>query len=103
MEENVAQLLSHVSNSGIVQLPGRAFPGIVMQGDSLSGAFDSVVRCLKDAKSRRDEDLYYEVFYLAQTLQGQLLHYEETLSAMGMKLPYTKSIKERLVQEDYDV
>jgi hypothetical protein len=32
MADDVAKILSHVPNSGIVQMPGRKFPGIVMQG-----------------------------------------------------------------------
>jgi len=40
MVENVAPLLSHISNGGIVQLPGCAFPGIVMLGDSVGNRMD---------------------------------------------------------------
>jgi hypothetical protein len=102
MDTNVAPILSHISNSGIVQMPGRAFPGIVMQGDSLSGIFDAVVRCLGEAKGRRDEETYYELIDFAAMLQGQLLHYEETLASLGVKLPYAESIKNRVVENDYD-
>ena len=102
MDTNVAPILSHISNSGIVQMPGRAFPGIVMQGDSLSSVFDAVVRCMHEAKKRRDEETYFDLIDFAAMLQGQLLHYEETLSSVGMKLPYAESIRNRLVEEDYD-
>ena len=30
-----AEILSHIPNSGIVHLPGRRFPGIVLQGDTV--------------------------------------------------------------------
>lgn len=102
MADDVAKILSHVPNSGIVQMPGRRFPGIVMQGDSLSIAFDHVAFCLANAKTRRDEEVYFELLMFAETLQAQLMHYEETLSKLGMSLPYTRSIKERLVRDDYD-
>ncbi|MDM9385117.1 hypothetical protein QUB80_31155 [Chlorogloeopsis sp. ULAP01] len=35
----IAEFLSHSSNAGIVQMPGRKFPGIVMQGDILLNLF----------------------------------------------------------------
>jgi hypothetical protein len=41
-ERLTAEILSHASNSGIVQMPGRKFPGIVIQGDSLSNLFEQV-------------------------------------------------------------
>ena len=93
MDEEVARILSHVSNSGIVQMPGRRFPGIVMQGDTLSNVFDSVAFALRDAKARRDEESYYEFLMFAETLQGQLEHYESVLVRLGMPLPYSPSIK----------
>lgn len=102
MTEEAARILSHVPNSGIVQMPGRRFPGIVMQGDTLSSVFDAVVFALKDAKVRRDEDAYYELLMFAETLQGQLQHYEQTLSAISMPLPYACSINERLVSDTYE-
>ena len=35
-DETTAPILSHVSNSAIVHLPGRKFPAVAIQGDSLS-------------------------------------------------------------------
>ena len=102
MSSETAQILSHFPNSGIVQLPGRRFPGIVMQGDTLSGVFDTAKFFLAEFKRLRDEDRYFEVLSFARQLQDQLLHYEDTLEHRGMQLPYTVSIKRRLVADDYD-
>jgi len=102
MEDNTAKILSHYSNSGIVQMPGRKFPGIVMQGDSLFNLHGSLVTALADAKRRRDEDTFYDLFSFAQILEGQLLQYEQVLKEIGMENPYYGSIKDRLVPDDYD-
>jgi hypothetical protein len=102
MPTETANILSQVSNSGVVQMPGRRFPGIVMQGDTLSNVFDSVRFLLAEFRSRRDEERYFETLMFAEQLQGQLLHYEQTLSERGMGLPYTVSIRERLVSDDYE-
>jgi hypothetical protein len=103
MSSDTAQILSHVPNSGIVQLPGRRFPGIVMQGDTLSNVFESSRFLLGEFKRLRDEERYYETLMFAEQLQAQLLHYEETLQRHAMELPYTVSIRERLVSDDYDI
>jgi hypothetical protein len=102
MPTETANILSQVSNSGVVQMPGRRFPGIVMQGDTLSNVFDSVRFLLAEFKARRDEERFFETLMFAEQLQGQLLQYEQTLSDRGMGLPYTVSIRERLVSDDYE-
>ena len=102
MPSDTAQILSHIPNSGIVQLPGRRFPGIVMQGDTLSNLFDSARVLLAEFKRLRDEERYYETLMFTEQLQTQLVHYEETLQAQGIQLPYTVSVRERRVTDDFD-
>lgn len=101
MAFETAQILSHIPNSGIVQLPGRKFPGIVIQGDTLSNMFDGACYLLAEFKKARDEERYFETLMFAEQLQGQLLHYEQTLAKHSMGLPYTISVSERLVKDDY--
>ncbi len=97
-----ADILSHIPNSGIVQLPGRRFPGIVMQGDTLSNLFEGARFLLHEFRDRRDEERYYETLMIAEGLQAQLQHYEETLARIGSQLPYTIPISQRLVADDFD-
>jgi hypothetical protein len=101
MSSDIPEILLHIPNSGIVQMPGRSFPGIVMQGDTLSNLFDGVRFLLREFKARRDEERYFETLMIAEQLQGQLAHYEETLSKRGIGLPYSVSIRERLISDDY--
>jgi hypothetical protein len=102
MTEETAKLLSHIPNSGIIQLPGRRFPGIVMQGDSLFGLLKSLHYLLGKFKELKDEENYYETLMVAESLYGQLVHYEDTLIKQGMTLPYTGSVRELSVKDDYE-
>jgi len=101
MAELSAPILAEVPNSGIVQLPGRRFPGIVIQGDSLSSMFDQLASALSHAKHRRDQEAYYATFEVASRLQELLVAYENTLGAVGSSLPYSVSIKRRQVHDDF--
>jgi hypothetical protein len=101
MQSDNLKILSQIPNSGIVQLPGRKFPGVVIQGDTLSNLFDGVRCVLQEAKRLQNEELFYEMLMLAEQLQGQLLHYEETLAKQGIELPYTISVREKLVKDDF--
>src|SRR5690349_3003999 len=101
MSEQV-DILSHISNSAIVQLPGRKFPGIVIQGDTLSNLFEGARCLLAQHRQLQDEEQYYETLDIAEALQAQLLHYEQTLAEHGFRLPYTIPISQRLVINDFD-
>jgi len=72
-----------------------------MQGDTLSGVFESARYLLAELKRLRDEERYFEVLEFAEQLQAQLIHYENTLKKFGMTLPYSVSIRQRLVADDY--
>lgn len=98
---NEAEILSHIPNSGIVQLPGRKFPGIVIQGDTLSSLLESTRYLLAQFRELRDEERYYEVLMIAESLHAQLLHYEETLAKRGSPLPYSKPVSEHPVIDDF--
>lgn len=50
MPQDTTQILSHVANSGIVQLPGRRFPEVTLQRDSLSIMFDHAATCVQEFK-----------------------------------------------------
>jgi hypothetical protein len=101
MTDLSAPILAEVPNSGIVQLPGRRFPGVVVQGDSLSSMFDELASALGHAKHRRDGEAYYATFAVTSQLQDLLAAYENTLGAIGTSLPYPVSIKTRQVHDDF--
>jgi hypothetical protein len=102
MSTDNAKIISHIPNSAIVQLPGRRFPGIVMQGDTLANVLHHTRFLLGEFKRLHDEERYYEFLAFAEELQSQLLHYEETLENLGMNLPYAASVKEKWIKDDYD-
>jgi len=78
-----AKLLTPPHNYAIVHLPERAFPGIVVQGDS----FHTIVRDIEAALSKpevREEILSY----LLKDLREIQASYEAVLTKHGIKLPY---------------
>lgn len=100
-EQQTAKILSQASNSGVIQMPGRKYPGIVIQGDSLFNLLEQVRYCLQQAKQHQDEEAYYEILMLAEVLQGQLVNYEMVLSRLGLGRPYFPSIQEQLIEDDF--
>jgi len=81
------KLLSEPTNYAVVQLPGRAFPGVVFQGDSL----DSFIADLEEAVRTNDPDeKSFTLRDVVERLRGVQAHYEAVLSREGIELPYTR-------------
>ena len=101
MTDDTATILLNVTNSGIVQMPGKRFPGVVLQGDSLSQMFDDLTDALKAAKARGDEASYYGIFMVAERMQDLLGAYESALAATGKERPYSIAIADRTIHDDF--
>ena len=100
-DETTAPILSHVSNSAIVHLPGRKFPAVAIQGDSLSIMLSQAKFFAKSFLNQKNEELYFEALDLAVKLQAHLLHYEDVLQTKGMTIPYATSVKENLITDEW--
>ena len=83
-------------------MPGRRFPAIAIQGDTLSSMLSAVMEMLEKGKKYKDEDLYYSALYLAKQLRGQLAHYEEILESEGFERPYTMVARKLNIVDDFE-
>lgn len=75
-------------NAAVVRLPGRKFPGIVIQGDSLKILVDCVEDVSVLAVRSGNPELQESVMELETLLKSYLKIYEETLRTTGQSLPY---------------
>jgi hypothetical protein len=85
-----AILLTEPHNYAVVQLPGRRFPGVVFQGDSLHTLYLQIGNARKRASKGDDEELQIELDEIFQTLSEVVDHYERTCERNGIELPYSK-------------
>lgn len=90
MEKLVLEIYSQAINQGIVKMPGRRFPGIVIQGDTMSTLAGTANAIYQLAKKSLDAELIEEASDLKDRLYGYLAHYESVLGEHGIELPYSK-------------
>lgn len=88
MKTEKIEVYSHECNSCIVRMPERNFPGVVIQGDSLSVLFHGALELLKDLEGKVDEETFLGALTLAESLEGHLDNYIATLQAHGRELPF---------------
>ena len=96
------KLYDHVSNSGIVHMPGRRFPAVAIQGDSLSSMLNTVLENMEMGKKYQDEELYYSNLMLAERLRDHLSQYEKVLVKEGFKKPYSLKFDKLNITDDFD-
>ena len=90
MTEHV-ELLSRAANYAVVQLAGRSFPGVVVQGDSLNEIVNDLGAMVELLRTGRLDDLRDEIDRVRAGLSEALAHYEQVCVARGIELPYPKS------------
>lgn len=84
------ELLSKATNASIVRLPWRKFPGVVVQGDSLSILVELAEEVHAARKDHSNEEVAGASEALHGKLAGLLAHYEQTLTSAGISLPYVR-------------
>jgi len=89
---DTAELLSAPENYAVVQLPGRNFPGVVMQGDSLHSLTRRLEKMLAGSRvgNFAHDDLVAELDDLVSLFSEVLSHYERVCVERGVELPYPK-------------
>lgn len=84
------EVWSTSTNGSLVRMPGRRYPGVVIQGDSLSVLFDRAMWLVERAAETRDMEGLGVAVELAEQLHAQAEHYEAVLAARGVDLPYVR-------------
>jgi hypothetical protein len=108
MEVKPVEIYSEVSNQGIVRMPGREYPGCVIQGDSLAILFRTARRVAEALKTAAidDGEVLGDLEDLCRSLLDRLLHYQEVLHQEGFDLPYVRPFSKddaiRLMPEEDD-
>lgn len=73
-------------------MPGRKFPGVVVQGDSLNILLGLANSILDRAMATGNTELVDDAQELRQLLAGRLRYYEATLQRHGIELPYVPRV-----------
>jgi hypothetical protein len=90
MQKKELEVFSEASNVAIVRMPGRRFPGSVIQGDSLSILRGLAQELRNGLRDHPDEDLRGTAQELFELLDGRLRHYVGVLDAEGIPLPFNR-------------
>ena len=90
MERIEAELFTDASNNAVIKVPGRRFPGVLIQGDSLSALRADVAQIVAAcAEGDLDEARGWGDLVLSH-LDGLLDRYCAALSEHEIPLPFSR-------------
>lgn len=84
------EIFSDETNSAVMRHPGRRFPGVLVQGDTLYTWCRSLDVICASARGRVDDDAFVELNDLRNRLWSHLNHYKQVLGEHGMPLPFSE-------------
>ena len=87
------EVYSKASNAAVVRVPGRKFPGMVIQGDSVAIML-GLAEDIWAATEATDSEVSASAEMLRDQLRALLTHYEAVMAEHGMSLPYGRRIAE---------
>ncbi|GGQ18014.1 MULTISPECIES: DUF6959 family protein [Streptomyces] len=88
MELIEAELLTDPGNDTVVRLPPRRFPGVLIQGDSLSIIRSDVAEIVEACAQGDVDDAHEAATLLLANIDELLDRYESALRAHGLERPY---------------
>ena len=87
MAEETVEVLSSSPGALVLRHPGRRYPGVLVQGDSLK-ELARQARSVMDMVLTDPHEAIDEAEYLTAKLEHLVAEYEQALSAHQINLPY---------------
>lgn len=87
------EILGSASNAVVAKSPGRSFPGMLIQGDTLRSILEELDEMIEDANEGNMTAVRASTEVLRERFIELLTYYEDALSQNGLALPYTTPVK----------
>ena len=89
MEYIELEVYSQSINRGVIRMPSQNFPGLLLQGETLSTLSKLAGSIHEHAKKTVDTELIEASQELSVNLQKLITHFEATLTKHNIPLPYS--------------
>ena len=90
MNNTHAVILSSATNNAVVQMPGRKYPGVVIQGDTLMSIIHEIEKVRDTLLQGKSNEAISDIKYLLEDLTGRIDFYEKVLEENNIQIPYKR-------------
>jgi len=91
MHVEQVEIYSDATNAAVLRHPGRRFPGVLVQGDTLWTLCQRADAVCAANRGRLAFQSYDELNELRNALQSFLVHYKAVLAEHGIPLPFSET------------
>jgi hypothetical protein len=89
MEYMELEVYSQSIDRGVVRMPSQSFPGLLLQGETLSSLLKLAKVTHEKSHMTNDTELIDASRELVESIQKLVAHYESTLNKHNIPLPYS--------------
>ena len=89
MEYMELEVYSQSINRGVIRMPSQSFPGLLLQGETLSTLWGLARSVYERSQQTTDMELIETSQQLMDDLQKLVSHFEATLAKHNIPLPYS--------------
>ena len=91
MKNEQIEIYSDASNMAVMRHPGRNYPGVLVQGDTLHSIVSELQVVLAE-RQKLSDDAAGELEGVYERLSEMLTHYIAVLEKHGMDLPFNRRV-----------
>ena len=89
MEYMELEVYSQSIDRGVVRMPSQSFPGLVLQGETLSSLLRLAKLTCEKMPITTEQEVLDSAHELVERIQKLVSHYEATLGKHNIPLPYS--------------
>ena len=89
MEYMELEVYSQSIDRGVIRMPSQGFPGLLLQGETLSSLLKLAKITQEKSQTTGDPELIDASRELVETIQKLVSHFESTLNRHNIPLPYS--------------
>lgn len=90
MKKDDVEIYSDSTNQAVMKHPGRNYPGVLVQGDTLYSYCRGLDDVCRDLRSGNTDDAYDELNEIRNAMWEKLNHYKVVLGEHGIELPFSE-------------
>jgi hypothetical protein len=91
MHTESVEIYSDKTNAAVMRHPGRKFPGVLIQGDTLHSLCVSADAACAQARGAIEDERFEELNELRNRLWSLLVHYKTVLGEYNIRLPFSET------------
>lgn len=90
MRTERVEIYADTTNAAVLRHPGRKFPGVLVQGDTLYSLCQSADLVCSRGRSKLDDESFAELNDLRNKLWSLLTHYKSVLEEHHLPVPFNE-------------